>query len=484
MSSTTPARFAVPSVHPIVALATSPILWGLVATFAFYAGMPYIPYDQAFLTRYFAGHWIEYATMGLFVIGVAILIKKAGHLVAERRVFDAMPQPLAVTDAPLEQNILRLEAVLDRLSPSQRRTWLARRLVDVAEYLRGKSAVHSLDDHLRYLAELAAESLHGSYALIRTLTWAIPILGFLGTVIGITMAIANITPEQLESALGQVTGGLAVAFDTTALSLALSMVLVFLTYMVEKWEGGLLGDVEQFGIRQLSIAFGEADESSPLLAAEREAASELLERSRELIGEQTRVWREALESLRHSWVDVAQKQQGEFAGTLRQGMAATLADHARHLGETRHELVAAIRETSLELREVADQVASSQSASQQAFASQVDLFWNRTREELTGLNETLRQNSLTVVGGVEQAVQTWHRDLAEATAALRDQFTALTRQGELLGKIVEDERELIRLQDVMQQNLKVVGAAETLEETLHGLSAAVHLLTMRNRHAA
>ncbi|MEI2659369.1 MAG: MotA/TolQ/ExbB proton channel family protein [Bifidobacterium adolescentis] len=52
--------------------------------------------------------------------------------------------------------------------------------------------------------------------LIRTITWAVPILGFLGTVIGITMAIANITPDQLESSLGEVTAGLAVAFDTTA----------------------------------------------------------------------------------------------------------------------------------------------------------------------------------------------------------------------------------------------------------------------------
>lgn len=483
--STAPSRFAVPPIHPIVAIATSPVLWGLAATFAFYAGMPFIPYDQAFLTRYFAGHWIEYATTGLFIIGAAILIKKAGHLFVERRVFDSIPQPLAIADASLHQNILRLEATLDRLALSQRRTWLARRLVDVAEYLRGKSAVRTLDDHLRYLAELAQESLHGSYALIRTLTWAIPILGFLGTVIGITMAIANITPEQLESALGQVTGGLAVAFDTTALSLALSMVLVFMTYVVEKWEGNLLGEVEQFGIRQLSMAFSEAeDQASPLLDAERAAAGELLERSRELIGEQTRVWHDALEALRESWVTVAERQQGEFAGTLRQGMAATLADHARQLGDTRHELVAAIRETTAELHEVAEQVASSQSASQQAFASQVDQFWNRTQRELTGLNDTLRQQSLAVVGGVEQAVEKWHQELAAATAAIRDQFSALTHQGELLGQIVEDERQLIKLQDVMQQNLKVVGAAETLEETLHGLSAAVHLLTMRSRHAA
>ena len=78
---------------------------------------------------------------------------------------------------------------------------------------------------MTYLAELGSGRLHDGYALIRTITWAVPILGFLGTVIGITMAIANITPDKLEASLPEVTAGLAVAFDTTALSLALSMLL-------------------------------------------------------------------------------------------------------------------------------------------------------------------------------------------------------------------------------------------------------------------
>ncbi|MFO0006175.1 MAG: MotA/TolQ/ExbB proton channel family protein, partial [bacterium] len=77
----------------------------------------------------------------------------------------------------------------------------------------------ALDDHLKYLADLAADRLVQSFQLVRTVTWAVPIMGFLGTVIGITMAIANVTPEQLDSSLPEVTSGLAVAFDTTAQAL-------------------------------------------------------------------------------------------------------------------------------------------------------------------------------------------------------------------------------------------------------------------------
>ena len=69
------------------------------------------------------------------------------------------------------------------------------------------------------------------------------------------MSIANITPDQLESSLGQVTAGLAVAFDTTALSLALSMILVFATYLVERQEQGILDSVEDFAMQKLLALF-------------------------------------------------------------------------------------------------------------------------------------------------------------------------------------------------------------------------------------
>ena len=55
---------------------------------------------------------------------------------------------------------------------------------------------------------------------MRLIVWAIPILGFLGTVIGITMALNAIDPKAVEESMMQVTTGLGVKFDTTALALA------------------------------------------------------------------------------------------------------------------------------------------------------------------------------------------------------------------------------------------------------------------------
>ena len=102
-----------------------------------------------------------------------------------------------------------------------------------ASYSRGSSncqrgSADELDDQLRNLADTDALALESSYALTRFITWAIPIIGFLGTVLGITGAISGVTPEVLEKSLSTVTDGLALAFDTTALALGLTMLTTLL----------------------------------------------------------------------------------------------------------------------------------------------------------------------------------------------------------------------------------------------------------------
>ena len=54
-----------------------------------------------------------------------------------------------------------------------------------------------------------------------------PILGFLGTVLGITEAIGGINPEQMNNDPGAISNGLTKAFDATALALSLTLVSMF-----------------------------------------------------------------------------------------------------------------------------------------------------------------------------------------------------------------------------------------------------------------
>ncbi len=107
----------------------------------------------------------------------------------------------------------------------------------------------ALDDSSFY--QSASES---SFSVPRILVWAIPLLGFIGTVVGISQAVNNFSGvlgtagdvEQIKEGIGGVTTGLAVAFDTTLLALFLSVVVMIPLVLVERYESRLLLGIDIF----------------------------------------------------------------------------------------------------------------------------------------------------------------------------------------------------------------------------------------------
>ncbi len=107
----------------------------------------------------------------------------------------------------------------------------------------------ALDDSSFYLS--ASES---SYSVPRILVWAIPLLGFIGTVIGISGAVSGFSGflensgdvEQIKEGIGQVTSNLGLAFDTTLLALFLSVVVMIPLVLVERYESKLLLGMDVF----------------------------------------------------------------------------------------------------------------------------------------------------------------------------------------------------------------------------------------------
>jgi hypothetical protein len=107
----------------------------------------------------------------------------------------------------------------------------------------------ALDDSSFYLS--VSES---SYALPRILVWAIPLLGFIGTVLGISSAVNGFSSflentveiDQIKQGISTVTSGLAVAFDTTLLALFLSVVVMIPLVLVERLESRLLLGIDVY----------------------------------------------------------------------------------------------------------------------------------------------------------------------------------------------------------------------------------------------
>ena len=108
---------------------------------------------------------------------------------------------------------------------------------------------HSL---LNSSLELFQHEIDLKYNMLRYLSWVIPTMGFIGTVVGIALALGeagNMPDVDDADALGawmkSLTGSLALAFNTTLVALLLSAVLVFLTHIAQGREETALNQAGQ-----------------------------------------------------------------------------------------------------------------------------------------------------------------------------------------------------------------------------------------------
>jgi hypothetical protein len=97
--------------------------------------------------------------------------------------------------------------------------------------------------------DLMTHRLDLRYQSVRYISWLIPTVGFIGTVIGIAVALEYINPKNPDIAL--VTGAMAVAFYTTLVALIASAVIVFLQHEVQKQEESALNAAGQYCLKNL-----------------------------------------------------------------------------------------------------------------------------------------------------------------------------------------------------------------------------------------
>ena len=429
------------SVTAIGRLFGSPLLWGGLATWAFYIAIPHSPIAADLLQRYFCAHPLEYATATLFFVGMSVLVMRSA--VCWR---DARAAQVAVLSEQLDDllaidggSVARARSLREHSAhwPDCRRS---RRLSELCTFVTRRGGGAGVAQHGRFLADQASDQLHENFSLVRTITWAVPILGFLGTVVGITMAIANVTPEQLDTSLGEVTDGLAVAFDTTALALTLSLVLVFASNATQRIEQSSLARIESWSLREVAPLLAESEgPGGQLRDVEQQAARKLLEESEASIRRQAELWDRSLEELRHRWVETLQRQTTDFEATLGRGLEQGLVDHDRKLEGLRDQWLQACREVT---------------------------------DGMAGQSERMAES---LAGGIGECVAA----INLSTDAVRDQLGQLKQQGELLIQVIGHEEELVGLEQRLAENLEAVRTAEAFEQALISLTAAANLLSAK-----
>jgi biopolymer transport protein ExbB/TolQ len=108
--------------------------------------------------------------------------------------------------------------------------------------------------------EVAAEQQESELSMLRYLVWAIPSIGFIGTVRGIGVALQR-ADEALKGDISGVTSALGVAFNSTLVALFISIILMLLIHLLQGGQEGLILRLQTFCREQLIDKLFDREES-------------------------------------------------------------------------------------------------------------------------------------------------------------------------------------------------------------------------------
>ena len=185
-------------------------------------------------------------------LSIANVILKVLRLQKERAAIaeSGLPENLDMTDR--EALIKVYERV--RLRPGLRGSVGLTRIARVLAMWINTSDLNRAAQYAREQADLDAAESDATFRRNRLFIWAMPLLGFVGTVYGVAYGIsgfaaflhqANVSMDQVKAAIGDITTGLAVAFMCTLLGLFTAGLAAFPNLMAERKEEDVLGEIEE-----------------------------------------------------------------------------------------------------------------------------------------------------------------------------------------------------------------------------------------------
>ena len=193
----------------------------------------------------------------VFAVGVAETVIR---LVRGGRELEQLRAGLLPEDATTMLRAPDLAAVYDRVRPTAEteQHYLQRLISRVVLQFQAGRSVEQANSLLNSSLELLQHEIDLKYTVLRYLVWVIPTLGFIGTVVGIALALGEAghipdldDPDQLQPWMQALTGRLGLAFNTTLLALVLSAVLVLLTHVAQQREESVLNRSGQYCLDNL-----------------------------------------------------------------------------------------------------------------------------------------------------------------------------------------------------------------------------------------
>lgn len=194
--------------------------------------------------------WEQEAEVILTLWGIAIMGWKAKLAVAEQRMFETDLLELAEGQSILPEDARQYARALEALPAADRERLLPQALLTALGRFRSTRSIQDVSSAVDSVCDARGDRLDSELSMVRYIAWAIPSIGFIGTVRGIGDALSQ-AHKAVEGDIAGVTEALGVAFNSTLIALLLSIVLMFMLYQLQLIQERLTLDTRAYCERKL-----------------------------------------------------------------------------------------------------------------------------------------------------------------------------------------------------------------------------------------
>jgi hypothetical protein len=199
----------------------------------------------------------QIACYACFTWGALILLSRYLETRRQRRAFNLGLLPTEEGARILPEDARPLQRRVDQIAAARGPFILANMIrLALGKYAISRSS-RDVSETVRMQSDVELGRMVTTMATVHYLAWAIPALGFLGTVRGLAMGlgmakdVGDVSMATLNQFLAQTTEHLNFAFDCTLVALALSVPIMFLIHSVQRDEESLVIDCQQYCLEHL-----------------------------------------------------------------------------------------------------------------------------------------------------------------------------------------------------------------------------------------
>jgi biopolymer transport protein ExbB/TolQ len=201
----------------------------------------------------------DYEQESVFILGLwslSMMALRARRVLDAQSIADEQVLPVSEGMSILPEDAREYARPIEAMPEERRRHLLPRALLAGLDRFAATKDVQDVAAATETICDAEADRLDSEMSMIRYIAWAIPAIGFIGTVRGIGESLR----QAYRAAAGDVSGvtqGLGVAFNSTFIALSVSILLMFFLHQLQLLQERYVLDtrtyIDQKLIRHLQV---------------------------------------------------------------------------------------------------------------------------------------------------------------------------------------------------------------------------------------